>query len=122
MSLFIIIFGILWLIEGVTSLLWSKQFKMMLDSTLPEMPIKGMGLLMGIMGLFILYGSQSCHIRKPVIVVGSIIFINGSVLIFLSEKLIKIYIKWWIRCIPVWFYKIWGVVMLGLGTLFLFCR
>lgn len=121
MSWLIIICSILLYIEGFISLLWSRQYKIILRSTLPEAPVKSLSIFVGVFGILIVRASYGCRIQPPLFIIGSIVFIKGILGILIPDKLMRAVIEWWIN-LSLWVYRVWGIVMLGIGTIFLICR
>ncbi len=89
--------------------------------TLPEAPVRAMGVFFGVIGLLIFYASKMCRFPYPVAMVGGAVFVQGITGMILPEAVIRRFIVFVIR-IPLWGYKIWGVCMLSVGILFLYCR
>ncbi|MFH1378681.1 MAG: hypothetical protein ABII23_00245 [bacterium] len=92
------------------------KYKKILNTTLPEAPLKTLGIFLSVLGILLVRASYDCRHPLPVSIIGSLVFVQGILGIIISEKLNRRIIAWWID-LPLWVYRIWGMGMVAAGTL-----
>ena len=119
MDILIIIIGIVIMIMGVAYFAEPKIMKWLLNFFRQGERIYIAGIMRLVLGIIFLLSARQCDMTWIIILI-SIVFIAGSLLIFvLGPRRLNPIIEWWEK-LPVWVLRILAVVMLAFGGLIIY--
>ncbi|MBD3272485.1 MAG: hypothetical protein GF384_08135 [Elusimicrobia bacterium] len=121
MTWLIVFIAIIFFIEGIMSIVMNRQIRLVISASINDIPMRFMGLIMALMGIGMVNAADECRLTQPVVVLGSILFSYGLLVLILPERYTRSLLRLFLK-LPVWGYRMWGLLMISIGLLLLWCR